>query len=419
MTAAKPPSEAHWRVIVLLVIYAAMGHFNRVGIAVVGSEVFIPKNGISPIQMGWIYTTFLMTYTFWMLPWGSIIDRIGSRRSLEIFGLTMGAFVAMTGALGWITQDTFTLWLGLLIVRGLAGASSAPLHPGAAHVISECVPRRSQASANGLVTAGALVGIAFCYPVFGWLVDRIDWPWAFVICGGTMVAYTAVWHWTTLRLPYRVHEHSSTNSSIEWNAVYLLVSRPNVWLLTFSYAAYGYFQYLFFYWMDFYFTKVLQVDAGESRQAMFYIMLAQGAGMAIGGLSTDAICRQLGVRIGRCTIVVTGMVLAACLGVRGVNANGLMSIACYLAASMAALGMCEGVFWTTATDIAGRARGFSGAFMNTGGNLGGLISPVLTPYMAEQMGWPNAIKVACAVVGLGGAVWFLIRPAEITHPTHT
>jgi dipeptide/tripeptide permease len=77
---------------------------------------------------------------------------------------------------------------------------------------------------------------------------------------------------------------------------------------------------------------------------------------------------------------------------------------------MAALGLCEGVFWTTATDLGGRHRGFAAAVMNTGGNFGGLISPVLTPALAAQIGWPIAIALACLISAGGGLIWFLIRP---------
>jgi len=77
---------------------------------------------------------------------------------------------------------------------------------------------------------------------------------------------------------------------------------------------------------------------------------------------------------------------------------------------MAAVGMCEGVFWTTATDIGGQSRGLSGAFMNTGGNIGGLISPVLSPVMAKSLGWPKSIAIACVISAIGGAVWLLITP---------
>ena len=48
--------------------------------------------------------------------------------------------------------------------------------------------------------------------------------------------------------------------------------------------------------------------------------------------------------------------------------------------------------------------------MNAGGNVGGLMSPVLTPIMAQVIGWPGSIAVACVISGIGGLVWFLINP---------
>ena len=81
---------------------------------------------------------------------------------------------------------------------------------------------------------------------------------------------------------------------------------------------------------------------------------------------------------------------------------------------MGATGMCEGVFWTTATDIGGKSGaksgGLAGAFMNTGGNIGGLIAPILTPFLAAEIGWTGAIAVACIISGIGGLTWLLIRP---------
>ena len=110
------------------------------------------------------------------------------------------------------------------------------------------------------------------------------------------------------------------------------------------------------------------------------------------------------------------MGFGAVFGLLGVTVSGQINVAMCLAISMFALGMCEGVFWTTATDLGGKSRGFSGAFMNTGGNVGGLISPVLTPVLAQRLGWPGAIAVACAIAAFGGAVWFAIRLPESAPP---
>lgn len=135
--------------------------------------------------------------------------------------------------------------------------------------------------------------------------------------------------------------------------------------------------------------------------------------MAIGGFSTDGVCKLLGTTWGRRSIVMWGMCLAAVCGLRGVSVDGQGSITLWLALSMASLGLCEGVFWTTATDLGGKTRGFSGAFMNTCGNVGGLISPVLSPYLAKGMGWPGAIAVACVISGMGGLVWFWIKLPQL------
>jgi MFS family permease len=394
-------------------IFAALGHFNRVGISVAGSEVFIPRLGLSETRMGWVYTTFLIVYTIAMLPGGWLIDRIGSARALALYGLSMGTFVALTGMTGSLTSHPETLWLGLLVIRGCAGFCNAPLHPGAAHVVSDVMPDRSRATANGMVTAGALVGIALSYPVFGWLMDRLNWPLAFVVSGLTLAGYGLVWQAATSSLRQAPQSHSVESASdLQQIGGWALLGKANLWLLGLSYAAYGYFQYLFFYWTNYYFEKVLTIEAVEARWISFWVMLAQGAGMAIGGISTDVICRRLGVPTGRRAIVLIGMVFGALFGLLGVSARHEINVAMCLAMSMAALGMCEGVFWTTATDIGGKSRGFSGAFMNTLGNVGGLISPVLTPIMAERIGWSRSIMVACGIVALGGAVWFMIRLPE-------
>jgi MFS family permease len=410
------PASLRWRIVLLLMGYAALGHFNRIAISVAGSEIFIKQLGIGDVQMGWVYTTFLIVYTLCMLPGGWLIDRVGSGTAMTLLGLTMGVLVILTGALGWIAIAPASLWLGLLLVRGGAGACSAPLHPGAAHAISDVMPPRGRATANGMVTAGALIGIACCYPIFGALMDRLGWQWAFVASGSILATYGVLWHLLAdPALPFPVGQAKPTKrAAADWS----LLRHGNLWLLTLSYALYSYFQYLFFYWMDHYFTTVLHVPAIESRRATFYIFLAMGAGMAIGGLGTDTVCRLLGTSLGRRSIMLTGMSLAALFGLLGVNVSGQWNVAVCLALAMGSLGMCEGVFWTTATDVGGSSRGFSGAFMNTGGNVGGLISPVLTPIIAQSLGWPGAIAVACAMSCLGGLVWFAIKFPEEEKAIH-
>lgn len=399
-----------WWIVVLAMGFTALGHFNRVGISVAGDEVFIRQLAISETAMGWVYTAFLVAYTAAMLPAGWLIDRIGSGLALALYSLLMGVFVAWTGLLGWIVSHPATLWIGLLVIRSFAGICSAPLHPGAAHVVSETMSPVRQATANGVITAGALLGIACCYPGYGAMIDTLGWQGAFVVGGSLMIGYGLVWMvWALPSLPHADAPEPKQADSPRESPGLSFFLRRNLWLITLSYAAYSYFQYLVFYWMGYYFKEVLKAPDSDARLASFWIMIAMGAGMLVGGRCTDLACDSFGKTIGRRVIILVGMGLGAVFGFVAVRADGLVAVAAYLAASMAFTGMVEGVFWTTATDIGGRSRGLCGAFMNTGGNAGGLISPVLTPLIAQQLGWEGSISLACLISGVGSLIWLAIR----------
>ena len=125
-------------------------------ISVVGDEHFIGPDKLSKEQVGMVYSALLLVYTICMIPGGWLIDRIGPRRALTGMGLGLGFCAMLTGMLGWIGLTIAAMWVPLLLIRGLAGAASVPLHPGAARSVSLWVPLRERSTANGLITAGAL-----------------------------------------------------------------------------------------------------------------------------------------------------------------------------------------------------------------------------------------------------------------------
>jgi ACS family glucarate transporter-like MFS transporter len=48
--------------------------------------------------------------------------------------------------------------------------------------------------------------------------------------------------------------------------------------------------------------------------------------------------------------------------------------------------------------------------MNTGCNVGGLVSPWLTPVLAAAIGWENALHVAAALAVVAAILWLGIDP---------
>jgi dipeptide/tripeptide permease len=51
--------------------------------------------------------------------------------------------------------------------------------------------------------------------------------------------------------------------------------------------------------------------------------------------------------------------------------------------------------------------------MNMGSNIGGFVSPMLTPVIAKYIGWENALLVAAILAVIAAGLWFGIRPEEL------
>ncbi|MFN0052535.1 MAG: MFS transporter [Planctomycetales bacterium] len=453
-----------WLILLMLMGFTALGHFNRTSMSVVGSERLIDKSkkaldksnaaapssdqteddpddgsldsskdgseipgrgqGLSEEQMGYVYSAFLMVYTLLMLPGGWLIDRIGPTAALTWMGLGMGSCVVLTGVVGWLGLTGQTLWLALLAIRGLAGASCVTLHPGAARSVSLWMPPGSRSTGNGLVTAGALLGIALSYPAFGRLMDWLDWPLACVVSGAAMILLAIVWRMTASDHP----ASNAVNGNLQLIAntgasgdrrsspiaplhelLAFLTDRSFV-LVTVSYSAVSYFQYLFFYWIGYYFEQVQKLPPIESRNAAFVVMLAMAVGMAVGGLCTDLLCRWCGFRWGRRLLAMASMGLCAGFTLVGLGSESPEMVKWWFALALGSLGICEGIFWTAANDLGGSKGGLAGSFINTSGNAVGLLAPIFSPMLARLFDWNVALQVACGVCVFGGLLWLWIDP---------
>ncbi|MGD9722859.1 MAG: MFS transporter [Pirellulales bacterium] len=415
-----------WRLVVLLAAICFTGHFNRVSMAVAGDLRIMPDYGISPQQMGFVYSAFLFAYTLAMIPGGWLIDRAGPRFSLALMCLGSAVFVLFTGIAGQVVASATALLAALFVVRSLMGVVSAPMHPAAANAVSWGVPLPWRAAANGLVTGAALLGIACTYFVFGGLIERFSWPAAFLVTGGCTAVLGILWELlargTTSERSDRTGAttHVAVPPTAKTVAVPLspdrapVVRYKNLLLLTGSYGAVGYFQYLFFYWMHYYFESVLHLGSEQSKVYAAIPPLAMALGMPLGGWLSDRLLLAFGWRAARPGLAMAAMSASAALLLLGIRAEEPAWIVTWLSLALGVLGMAEGPFWVTAVEVGGARGGLSAAIFNTGGNAGGILAPIVTPWISETLGygWQAGIAVGSGV-GLAGALaWLWINPAD-------
>lgn len=398
------------RLVLLLMAVCFLGHFNRISLAVAGDLRIMNEFAISKTEMGWIYSAFLIAYTLAMIPCGWLIDRVGPRSTLAMVWFGSALFVALTATVTFVSSWLAALVL-LLAIRSLMGVVSAPLHPGSATAVGQYLPATQRSKANGFITGAALLGVAATYPVFGLLIDALDWPAAFLVMSAVTAVFGVLWSVYGPRRSVGIIsresavEHGPGNSPVP---VAAWARHRNLALLTLSYGAIGYFQYLFFYWLHTYFAEVLKVDEELSRTYVAIPPLAMAVGMPLGGWLSDWLQGRYGWRTARVGLGFVTMSTSAALLWLGVQTTEpLLSVVCF-SMSLGVLGMIEGPFWATAVEVGGARGGFSAAVVNTGGNGLGLIAPIATPWVSEKLGlgWQTGITVA-SVVCLAGAVCWL------------
>lgn len=417
MTGGRGLARQAW-ILALLMALASSCHFHRISISVVGTERLMREFSFSETSLGAIYSSYLLVYTILMTPGGWLIDRFGPTVMLAAMGLGSAALVAASGLPGLAGASTAATFAMFLVLRSMLGMVSVPTHPGAARAVSLWFSPRARAWANSAVTAACLVGIALTYPVFGSLMDRVGWPSAFAWCGIATGLIALLWMTTASDGPRQPLAMSDNElPPYDSSGHHARTNYLSLALLTASYAAVGYFQYLFFYWIEYYFTKILELGEEQSRRLAMIPMLAMAAGMFVGGAAASLLQFRLGRWRALCAVPIFGMIVGALFAFAGAAATDRDWVVACFALAMAGVGLAEGPFWTVAIELGGRRGGTSAAIFNTGGNAGGVLAPLVTPLFSGYFGWQAGIALAAGFCLLGGVLWFWVRPPEPANPS--
>ncbi|RPI85571.1 MAG: MFS transporter, partial [Planctomycetaceae bacterium] len=440
--AGERPTNVRWCMLALLMAFAALAHFNRISISVAGTEHIMDEYSLDENQMGNVYSAYLFVYTLCMLPGGWLIDRFGPKAALMLLGFGSAILVPLTGLTSLATSGA--ILLALCVVRGLLGVVSTPMHPGAARAVSFWMPIQERGVSNGLVTAAAVGGIAVTYIVFGALMDLFGWPGAFLVSGVATLALTLVWTFVATDRPFQhslvnhaereliaagdparaAHTFAAANpgemeagagtatAGQQGGLIGWILRNRSLVLLSLSYAAYSYYQYLFFYWIQYYFDKIMQLGTEDGRFYATLPNLAMAVGMVSGGWVSDRIQARYGGWFGRAATPFVGMIAGSLLLLAGLARSDLGWVATCFTLSMGCLGLAESSFWVAGTAL-GRGRGgFSGAFLNTVGNAGGILGTRLSPLFSQYIGWQGGLCLASFVCLVGAALWWWIDPDE-------
>jgi len=405
----EPPSSP-WPVVGLLLVTATAGYLCRVNISTAG-VLIMEEFALSQVAMGRVFSAMLLGYALCQIPAGALADRFGAKRTLIVAAVAWAALTVAQSVVGW---EALPFGVGgamatLLVLRFLLGVAEAPTYPGAAAGISRWVPAMHQGRATGMVIASIGIGSALAPPLVSTLMVPFGWRVALAVSALPALAVALVWT--------QVAEPPSRIASTRTERVPIPVpSRRRRWsffLLTVSYSLQGYLGYIFVFWFYLYLVQERKFGLLEGAWVASLPWVLSIVSIPLGGFLSDRlVVGRLGPVWGRRMVPILGMGLSGILTSVGAHTESPAVAAVSLALATAFVLSVEGPFWATMMGLAGPKSGTAGGIMNMGSNVGGLISPVLTPVLAERIGWENALHIAGLLGCLAGALWLGIDPAS-------
>ena len=391
----------------LFVLYL-VAYLDRVNISF-AAQGLSQDLGLSTASYGLGAGIFFLGYVLFEIPSNLILEGIGARRWIGRILLSWGAVACL---MAFITSATQFYGLRLLL-----GVAEAGFFPGIVLYLSQWVPADQRArTLAGFMVAIPVAGLvggpisAVLLSLHG-LGGLAGWRWLFLIEAlPAMVLAFAVWR----HLPDRPHQanwlapgdavaleallqqegQQLRSSGQQVHGLLAGLRHPNLWLLGLLYLAIATGFYGFSFWIPRFVKEALPlVDPSPALvnliSAVPYALAV--AAMLLVGASADRRGEQ------RLHVAGTLAVAAVSLGLALMGA-GLLRLA-LISLSTAATFASLGPFWAIPSQfLGGRAAAGGIAWINSVGNIGGFLAPIVMGHLMQTQGGDGLSLAALAII---------------------
>jgi ACS family glucarate transporter-like MFS transporter len=397
-------------IIAMLCATATAGYIVRVNVSTAG-PLLMSEFNLSQVTMGRIFSAFLLGYALFQVPAGALADRWGARRVLTSAAWIWVAITVLLSLVGWGPFQTtaYISLIAFMVIRFFLGIAESPTYPGSAQGVSRWVLPKYQGRANGIVIASIGLGSALAPPIVSNIM--VHWGWRPALLISAIPALIVALIWLRIREPQSIIPVKELNKSYPDQGNEQRLKTSSFYLLTISYTLQGYVGYIFVTWFYIYLVQERHFGfiSGAWMSSLPWVLSI--VSIPLGGYISDRlVAGRPGPVWGRRLIPITGMMLSGVLIAIGAHTANAIMAAISLALATALILCVEGPFWAMMMQIAGSHSGTGGGIMNMGSNLGGLISPMLTPIIASYIGWEKALQVAAGLAIIGALLWFWIKP---------
>jgi MFS family permease len=403
-------SRARFKLLRLTLALSIITYLDRVAI----SSAALTMRGelhLSAIQLGWVFSAFTFAYAVFEIPSGWLGDVIGPRKVLARIVLWWSAFTMATG-MAWN-------FASLIVARFLFGMGEAGAFPNISRSFAKWFPTRERGSAHGVVFMGTRLGGAIAPPIVAWLMGAFGWRSSFFIFGSIGLIWCVFWlswfrdepagHPSVDREELETIQKGIAHNDkhrFQWSE--LLSS--NLLFICLMYFCNGYTLYFNLTWLPTYLREVRGFSVQQAGNIAGIVLLTGASMTAAGGSLTDRLVKTYGLKIGRSIGAVT-LPLSGVILIAAARAHDPVSAAVLLALTLGVADLNTGACWAMCHDVGGENAGTVTGCMNTFGNIGGALSPLVVGYAVQWwQSWTVPFFITAGVYVFGGVMTLLVNP---------
>lgn len=414
----RSPFRIRWLVFAILFAFAFTGYVQRTSVAI-AAERMMPELGLTQVQVGWLFTAFLLFYAIFQVPGALIGQQWGARRTLTAIGLATVFASLLTAGAPLLAAGV--VFVALLIARSVLGAAQAALFPVASGTIRFWFPVGRWSAGIGLMVTGIWLGVATTSPLVAWLMQRFGWQWALVYSSVPSLLLVALWYWLARDRP---QQHTAVSpielAEIRGNPsfdpglamtlrrVMRVLGDPQILRLTVSYFVMNYVFYLVTFWSFLYLVQDRKLSVLESGWLAALPFVVAGLASATGGRLADGLRARFGARKGLRMVPLIALPCAALFLYLTVTLGDPYSAIAALCLGFACIELTEGSYWGATMHLAPSDTMAATAVLNTGGNLGGVVATPIIAALSSGQSWSAVFATGAVTSIAAAALWFTI-----------
>jgi ACS family glucarate transporter-like MFS transporter len=414
--AAAGDTHVRYKVLAMTMALAAITYLDRVTISV--TRPFIARDlGLSATQMGYVFSAFYLAYAIFEIPTGWWGDRVGTRRVLTRIVCWWSAFTVLTG--------TAFNYSSLLAIRFLFGAGEAGAWPNVARTFSRWFPRDERGTAQGIFFMGAHLAGGLTPMLVTALLVYVDWRTLFALFGSIGFIWSLAWYrWfrdspaahpavgAAERAVIERGLAADAGHALEGTDWKRLLANRTVVCLCLMYFTQTFGGAFYVTWLPTYLASRGLIGMTAGILAGLPLIFSAAADL-LGGVATDRTARRLGLRLGRVTVGGGGLAAAGLFTIAGTLVASPVAAALLIALGGASSNFVLGAAWGTCLDIGGRRSGSVSAAMNTSGQIGSILSPILVATTVQRFSnWSAPLYLTGVLFLFGALCWLWVDPTR-------